>query len=184
MSTDFTGHAEVVRRLRKTRKRNRKMREAPAKEVTRMRVLQIAIVKLLSGLTMLSGGALVAVWVQRHRTRVDRALHGSRGLDLLGDVARGRPGWTDLSGGFSGPAALDESKTDKSTISFSGSHGEVTIQLDSVEATLARVVSKMPFVKKIWVRVIPSEDNHRAHVSADVWIYKNAESTSGARDHQ
>ena len=143
-----------------------------------MRVLQIAIVKLLSLLTMLSGGALVAVWfsatvralIEPYTVLEDSIWLGTRLGAILGGLI--------FLVGFLGLLPLMKPKRIKSTISFSGSHGEVTIQLDSVEATLARVVSKMPFVKKIWVRVIPSEDNHRAHVSADVWIYKNAESTS------
>ncbi len=69
----------------------------------------------------------------------------------------------------------------KNVITFPGTQGQITIELAPVEATLNRVVSKMPEVKKISVTVTPSEDNLRAQVDADVWIYKGAE-TAGARE--
>ena len=66
----------------------------------------------------------------------------------------------------------------KNTISFPGPHGDVTMNLDSVEATLNRVVGKMPEVKKIAVRVRPTEDSRKATVRADVWIHRGNEPES------
>ncbi|MCX5758783.1 MAG: alkaline shock response membrane anchor protein AmaP, partial [Candidatus Hydrogenedentes bacterium] len=66
-------------------------------------------------------------------------------------------------------------------ISFPGVHGDVTIELDSVESTLTRMVNKMPEVKKIRIRVVPAEDRRRVRVKADVLVYKGA-SPSSARD--
>jgi len=146
-----------------------------------MRVLQITIVKILSLLTMLGGGLLLTVctsttvrsWIEFRLPLEESWLGTGIGL-ILGSVLGG----LIFLVGFMGLLPVMKPKRSKNTISFSGSHGEVTIELDSVEATLARVVNKMPVVKKIWVRVTPSEDNHRAHVSADVWIYKNADNSS------
>lgn len=39
------------------------------------------------------------------------------------------------------------------SVSFTGDHGDVVVHLDMVEATLTRVLSNMPEVKKIRVRV-------------------------------
>ena len=58
------------------------------------------------------------------------------------------------------------------TISFPGIHGDVVIELDSVEATLNRVIGRKPEVKRIKVTVDPSEDNRKARVTADVVLYK------------
>lgn len=58
------------------------------------------------------------------------------------------------------------------TISFPGIHGDVVIELDSVEATLNRVIGRKPEVKRIKVTVDPSEDNRKAKVTADVVLYK------------
>lgn len=66
----------------------------------------------------------------------------------------------------------------KNTISFPGIRGNVTIELDSVEANLSRIVGKMPEVKKIRIKVAPTEDNRRAVVRADVLIYKGTKATS------
>jgi hypothetical protein len=50
--------------------------------------------------------------------------------------------------GFVGLLPVSAPKRIRNTISFSGTHGDVLIELDSVEANLGRVVSKMPEVKK------------------------------------
>ncbi len=72
-------------------------------------------------------------------------------------------------------------KHSKNTISFHGIHGDVTIELDSVEATLGRVLARKPEVKKIKVKVTPSEDNRRAVVRAEVLMQKNT-GAEGARE--
>jgi len=80
--------------------------------------------------------------------------------------------------GFVGLLPVSAPKRIRNTISFSGTHGDVLIELDSVEANLGRVVSKMPEVKKIKVKVTPSEDSHRAVVHSDVLMYKGASGDS------
>ncbi len=141
-----------------------------------MKIVQIIVAKLVSLLVLVGGALMLAMWFDED---VYTAVKGflledvwyrfgiacGVGLIIMGLLALlplAKPGR-------------------KSTISFPGTHGEVTIQLDSVEETLSRVVSKMPEVKKISVRVTPSEDNHRAQVTADVLMYKGAGSP-GARE--
>ena len=142
-----------------------------------MRTIQIIIVKLVSLLAIVAGAGIVAL--RLNETLLERFLN----FFIEGRV------WLDL-GPFAGVlvlllgllALMPLSKPRrKRTISFPGHHGEVTIQLDSVESTLSRVVGKMPEVKKIWVKVIPSEDNHRAQVAAEVMMYKGAQA-AGARE--
>ncbi len=58
------------------------------------------------------------------------------------------------------------------TISYPGTHGNVIIQLDSVEANLNRMMSKLPEVKWISVEVDPDEDNGKAKVLAAVKLLK------------
>ncbi len=58
------------------------------------------------------------------------------------------------------------------TISYPGTHGNVVIQLDSVEANLNRMMSKLPEVKWISVEVDPDEDNGKAKVLAAVKLLK------------
>ncbi|MBI2424468.1 MAG: hypothetical protein HYV27_16680 [Candidatus Hydrogenedentes bacterium] len=53
-------------------------------------------------------------------------------------------------------------------VQFNGSHGEVEIQLESVQATLNTVLARMPEVRKIQVKVTPTKDKRRAVIHADV----------------
>lgn len=57
-------------------------------------------------------------------------------------------------------------------IAYPGAHGDVVIELDSVEANLNRVIGKMPEVKWIDVQVAPDEDRGKARVAADVRLIK------------
>ena len=61
-------------------------------------------------------------------------------------------------------------------ISFSGSHGEVSIALEPVEATLNRVVQKLPDVKWIELQVIPQEGMNKVRVVGKAILYKDADS--------
>jgi len=63
-------------------------------------------------------------------------------------------------------------------IRFPGTHGEVVIQLDSVEASLNRVIGKVSGVKKISVNVVPTEDASKVRIAANVWLYKDAGSSA------
>lgn len=61
-------------------------------------------------------------------------------------------------------------------ISFSGSHGEVSISLEPVEATLNRVVQKLPDVKWIELQIIPQEGMNKVRVVGTAILYKDADS--------
>jgi len=142
-----------------------------------MRIVQRVILKLLGLLVLIGSAVLVAMWlnegVYRYMLDYGRAVfhtHYCVGAAVILFLLA-----------LLGLLPLSRERRPKSTICFPGIHGNVTIELDSVEANLSRVVSKMPEVKKIKVKVSPSEDNHRAVVSADVLMYKGTGSAS-ARD--
>lgn len=141
-----------------------------------MRILQIIVAKLLSLGILALGVAAVVAWFDRDY------LHMAKSV-FLAEV------WVPWGAAFGAAAAVAgllallplKRPRRNNTITFPGSHGNVTLQLDSVEATLSRVVGKLPEVKKINVRVTPSEDNRRAQVTADVWMYKTS-GPAGARE--
>lgn len=53
-------------------------------------------------------------------------------------------------------------------ISYTGPHGEVQIQLDTVEHSLNQVLARMPEVKRINVKVEPHDGGRRALIRAEV----------------
>lgn len=53
-------------------------------------------------------------------------------------------------------------------ISYTGPHGEVQIQLDTVEHSLNQVLARMPEIKRINVRVDPQDGGRRALIRAEV----------------
>ncbi len=57
-------------------------------------------------------------------------------------------------------------------ISYEGPHGEVQIQLDTVEQSLNHVLARMPEIKKIDLRVDPQAGGRKALIRADVVIYQ------------
>ena len=61
------------------------------------------------------------------------------------------------------------------SVTFTGTHGEVTIELEPVEATLERVAMKLPEVKNITVQLKPLEGNGRIQVNAIAILAKNAD---------
>ena len=113
-----------------------------------MRIVQTSILKLLSLIVLVGSAALVAMWLneavyQYVRDYGKPAFHTYYGVGAAGVLF--------LLAVF-GALPLFKERRPKSTISFPGIHGNVTIELDSVEANLGRVVSKMPEVKKIKVK--------------------------------
>jgi hypothetical protein len=56
----------------------------------------------------------------------------------------------------------------KKKIAYEGPHGEVQIQLDSVEQSLNHVLARMPEIKRINLRVDPLDGGRRALIRADV----------------
>ena len=134
-----------------------------------MRIVHIVVFKLLSLVVLAAGVLLVAMYFQAPLYEQVTAFIGERWAQLA-PVA----GALLFILGLLGLLPLSRKKR-PNTISFPGEYGEVTIHLDSIEATLNRIVSKMPEVKKISVRLIPSEDSRRAEVTGSLWIYKGSE---------
>mgnify|MGYP000950549119 CR=1 FL=1 len=143
-----------------------------------MRILQNLILKLLGLLTLVGGVGLAAMWwnegiyalaIQHGKELFQTPYYAPAAAAALIVLA------------FVGIMPLKKKKRPRNTISFPGIRGDVSIELDSVEANLGRVIGKMPEVKKIKVKVAPSEDNRRAVVSADVLMYKGA---SGVSAHE
>lgn len=60
-------------------------------------------------------------------------------------------------------------------ISFHGTHGEVSIELEPVESTLQRVVGKMPEVKTVSIRVKPLDRPGRVSVMASAVLLKDGD---------
>jgi hypothetical protein len=134
-----------------------------------MRIVHIVVFKLLSLVVLSAGVLLVAMYFQAPLYDQVTAYAGERWAQLAPVI-----GSILFILGLLGLLPLSRKKHPNS-ISFPGEYGEVTIHLDSIEATLNRIVSKMPEVKKISVRLIPSEDNRRAEVTGSLWIYKGSE---------
>lgn len=67
------------------------------------------------------------------------------------------------------------SKKSKRTIAFSGDHGDVIVHLDMVESTITRVLSNMPEVKKINVRVETDGRGNKAKIVADCVLHDRPE---------
>lgn len=61
------------------------------------------------------------------------------------------------------------------SVSFIGTHGEVTIELEPVEATLERVAMKLPEVKNISISLRPLEGNGRIKVEGVAILEKSAD---------
>jgi hypothetical protein len=57
-------------------------------------------------------------------------------------------------------------------ISYEGPHGEVQIQLDTVEHSLNHVLARMPEIKRINVKVDPQDGGRRALIRAEVVLYQ------------
>ncbi len=135
-----------------------------------MRIVHLIVFKLMSLVVLVAGVVLIGMYFNV--------------LQIYDNVTNiVGPNWRQIAPvagailfilGLLGLLPLSRRKR-PSTISFPGEYGEVTIHLDSIEATLNRIVSKMPEVKKISVRLIPSEDNRKATVTGSLWIYKGSE---------
>ena len=139
-----------------------------------MKIVQTLVVKLLCLLVLVGGALMVWMWIDAAKYTEIADLIKTRIWAPWGFVV----GFGSILVGFFGLLHIPREKKSRNIISYPGTHGSVTIQLDSVESTLSRVLSKLPEVRKISVKVSPTEDNHRARVSADVLVYKGANTVS------
>jgi hypothetical protein len=138
-----------------------------------MRILQKVICKLLCAGVALAGLLVIAG-------------HSSRVAPLFTRVSSNvtsPPTWYVMATvvgigvlffllGVLGLLPIGKLRARRRIISFTSAHGNVVIQLDPVEATLNRVVGKMPEVKKIAVHVLPIENECKVRIRADVLLYK------------
>ncbi len=60
-------------------------------------------------------------------------------------------------------------------ISFHTDHGEMVIELATIQKTLERVITALPEVRRARVRVTPEKDGRRVHVQAQVTLQNCAE---------
>ncbi len=60
------------------------------------------------------------------------------------------------------------------TISFQGTHGDVTIELEPVESTMERVVGKLPEVKNCAIRLKPNKERTGVQAFATAVLLKDA----------
>jgi len=67
------------------------------------------------------------------------------------------------------------SRKKERNVSFHGEHGDVIVHLDMVESTITRVLSNVPEVKKINVRVIPDKKGRKASIVADCVLHDRPE---------
>ena len=139
-----------------------------------MKIVQTLVVKLLCLLVLVGGAVLILMWFDKTKYAEIVELVQTRVWEPWGLIVA----ISALVLGFFGFLPIAREKKSRNIISYPGTHGSVTIQLDSVESTLSRVLSKLPEVRKISVKVSPTEDNHRARVSADVLVYKGANTVS------
>lgn len=159
-----------------------------------MNLLQAVIQRLVCLAVAVSGVLLIWAWyatpdvdppdllsqVELHDWRyvVIRLIDTPKGLKASLAFLGG--GALLMSVGLLGLLPFRRFRVGSKVISFQGAYGSVVIQLDSVEATLNRVVGKMPEVKKITVNLLPAEDNRRVRIMADVLLYKDLK--AGARE--
>jgi len=59
-------------------------------------------------------------------------------------------------------------------ISFAGPNGTLEIQLDSFEASLQKIVGKLPMVKRAHINVTPEDSNRKVGIEANVSLKKPA----------
>lgn len=66
-------------------------------------------------------------------------------------------------------------KKRKKSISFAGAHGDVTIELESVEGVMEKVAYKLPEVRAISIRLEPTDARSRVMVLAEAALMKDAD---------
>lgn len=147
-----------------------------------MRIVQLLSQRLLAALVLILGVLLLAGVFTDLSPLVEKVTSTYGGLPtLVQGAVRVLGGLLLACVGILGLMPALKSRNDKSRqISFAGRHGDVFIQLDSVESTITRVIGKMPEVNKIAVQVVPSDEGRKVLILADVIL--NNLSNIGARE--
>jgi hypothetical protein len=136
-----------------------------------MKAIETLLRAILSLVILLSGCCLVFLFVKEDYFRIF--------TNALNDAMKTDSWWLLLMPGFGMiflgvwtliPMRFREHKP--KTIAYAGTHGDVVIELDSIERNLNRVIGKMSEVKWIVVTVLPDEDKGKASVTADVKLNK------------
>lgn len=70
---------------------------------------------------------------------------------------------------------LGGKKRRRKSITFAGAHGDVTIELESVEGVIEKVAYKLPEVRAISVRLEPTDARSRVMVLAETALMKDAD---------
>lgn len=139
-----------------------------------MRLFQIVVRKIV-GAALLILGCMLLKW---HSSELLLAVGSIVPENLLSAVRWGA-GVCLVTGGLL--VIIPLVKTGKArVIKFDGPHGDVTIQLDSVEAAINRAVAQMPEVYKATAKVDSDVNEKEVSVAADVQIYRA--SNRGARE--
>jgi len=146
-----------------------------AKEVT-MRLFQLLVVKLL-GLAIMAGGAMLVAYrfvpeIPAFRYRFTELVSAENSpIDVLILIPLGA--LIFIAGFFTLIPRLP-AKGKRGHITFRGAHGDVKIDLDSIENNIHKAVSKMPEIKKIDLKVFPTANGSSVQIIGDVVLYKEA----------
>lgn len=134
-----------------------------------MRILQTALVKALCVAFLLVGAALIwkpaGDWC--HKVHACPYLPENH---LMRTSIRIGAGTVALVAGLFTLLPLGRCGRRRRQIIFSSPHGNTIIRLDSVEASLNRALMKLPEIKRICVRLTPSEDQRKVHIQADMKV--------------
>jgi len=141
-----------------------------------MRLFQLFVVKLLGLAIMIGGGMLVAYrFVPEIPAFTNELISYVSPANSPIDVLILIPvGALLFIAGFFTLIPRIPAKGKRGHITFRGAHGDVKINLDSIENNIHKAVSKMPEVKKIDLKVYPTANGSSVQIIGDVVLYKEA----------
>ena len=141
-----------------------------------MRLFQLIVIKLL-GLAVMIGGAMLAAYrfVPEIPAFTNDAIRLVSPQNTPFDVLILIPSGALLFlVGFFTLIPRIPAKGKRGHITFRGAHGDVKIDLDSIENNINKAVSKMPEVKSIELKVYPTSNGSSVQIIGDVILYKEA----------
>lgn len=134
-----------------------------------MRILQVILAKALCVVFLLMGAALIWKPAGDWYHRVGDCPYLPQNRLVRTGIRIGAGSVAVLVGVFT-LLPLGRCGRRRRQIVFTGPYGNTIIRLDSVEASLNRALMKLPDVKRICVRVMPSEDQRKVHIQADMKV--------------